>query len=198
MRMFKTLVAGAVLGLAAVSCAQASGVTVVCGNSSLGIRTTTVDPALAGSCWAGLTNLGDPDLEALVNSTYGTTDAGIIDRDTSNSNGGSLSITGVGTQSGTWSFLDSLWDQYDRLFLYFHFGDAQDNPSTTSTTDPDVFMVELVSPDSAGTWSFNGRTGLSNIALIGTGGHQVPEPGSLALVGLGLVAVAMTRRRRRV
>src|SRR5512139_1459470 len=208
MKRFVKLAAGAAIVLAGISSTHAA--TVVCGDSSLGIRTTTVDPALTGSCYAGLQNLGNGDLEALIDSEYGTTNAGIIDRDNVDSNGGGLDITGVGGGSGTWSFSSTLWDTYSRLFLYFHFGDGPDNPSGTSTTDPDIFIVELVSPDFMGTWEhFDGtddgrqRYGLSNIALIGEGDDDdddddtdMPEPGSLALLGLGLLGLGLSRRRK--
>jgi hypothetical protein len=198
----KKMLSGALISLATVSGAHAAGVTVICGDASLGIRTTTVDPAMAGSCYAGLDNLGDPALLALVNSRYGETDAILIDRDAANSNGGLLSITGIGGASGGWSFASSLWSQYDRMFLYFHFGDAKDDPGPLSETDPDIFLVELVSPDSLGTWVFSGKTGLSNIALIGSGCErdcettEVPEPGTLALLGLALTGLGFARRRR--
>lgn len=209
----KTMLAGAVLTLSCVTVAQAA--TVVCGDSSLGIRTTTVDPALAGSCYAGLTNLGDNALVSLVNSEYGISSPNTsvkVDRDTADTNGGPLSITGVGAQSGTWSFTSSLWNTYERMFLYFHFGDGPDNPSPTSTSDPDIFIVELIKPDSSGTWSFfDGGTQanrtLSNIALLGYDegrvppGGNIPEPGtaSIAVLSFGILGgmTAWQRRRNR-
>jgi hypothetical protein len=207
-KLIKAVLSSVVLSLASVGAAQAAAV--ICGNSSLGIRTTTVDPGLVGgTCFAGLTNLGDAALTGALNAQIGLTAPDttvLVDRDTVNTNGGSLSITGVGTQNGTWSFTSTLWDTYDRMFLYFHFGDGPDNPSTTSETDPDIFIVELMKPDATGSWIFSGTTGLSNIALLGfedgsvpPGGGRLPEPGtaSITLLTLGIAGATSAWRRRR-
>lgn len=212
MKLIKTILSSAVLALASVGAANSA--VVVCGNPSLGLRTTTVDPAMSGSCYAGMDNLGDPALITLVNTQYGLSPSGVlVDRDTTNSNGGNLSITGVGAGTGTWSFSNTLWGTYERMFLYFHFGDGQDRPSTTSTTDPDIYIVELTKPDSTGSWEhFDGTNngtqqfGLSNIALIGfddgsvpPGGGKLPEPGtaSIALLSVGIAGATSAWRRRR-
>src|SRR5512139_2952647 len=106
-RLLRSAVAAATLAVAGMSSAQATSVT--CGNLTLGTRTTTVDPAL--SClYAGLgPNPGDPQLVTLVNSLIAPGTATLLDRDTANSNGGLLDITGVGGDSGTWAFDPSVW-----------------------------------------------------------------------------------------
>jgi len=174
MKMLVKVIGAALVALTGASGANAA--TVVCGDSNLGLRTTTVDPALAGSCYAGLQNLGDTEIESLINTKYSILDADLLDRDTANTNGGLLGITGVGGAAGGWSIASSVWADYNRIFLYFHFGDGPDKPSTTSTTDPEVFIVELLRPDNTGTWiHFDGvadgktKYGLSNIALIRSG-----------------------------
>lgn len=207
--LIKPLLATAALTFFGSTAAHATAVT--CGNASLGIRTATVDPALVGgTCYGGLTNLGDDALVTLLNTQLGLVTpqtSVLIDRDAANTNGGSLSITGVGNTSGGWSFTSTLWNTYERMFLYFHFGDAQDNPGPGSTTDPDIFIVELMSPDSSGTWSFSGQQGLSNIGLLGYDegrvppGGNIPEPGtaSIALLSFGILGgmTAWQRRRNR-
>lgn len=208
MKLIRTILCSTVLSIAGIGAANAAPV--ICGNAALGIRTTTVDPGLVGgTCYGGLTNLGDGALVSLLNTQLGLvapTTTVLIDRDAANSNGSDLNITGVGGQTGNWSFTSTLWNSYDRMFLYFHFGDGPDNPSTTSETDPDIFIVELAKADAAGSWTFSGRTGMSNIALLGfddgtvpPGGGKLPEPGtaSIALLSLGIAGATSAWRRRR-
>lgn len=194
-------VLGGALALAVVGMSNANAAAIVCGDLSLGTRTVTVDPAL--SCLhAGLTNLGDGALITLVDSLISPETSVLIDRDTVNSNGGTLSITGVGAETGSWSFASSVWDDYARVFLYFHFGDG---PDRGGATDPDIFIVELAPSDTSGTWTFGGAdpaTSLSNIALIGSGDgggggdDEIPEPGILFLMGAGLMGLGYARRRK--
>jgi hypothetical protein len=190
MNLTKKLAASALV-LAAAGSAQA----LTCGGAT-GTRTVTVNPAAACTA-SGLTNLGDGAAAGVVGGT-------MIDRDAANSNGGSLSITGVGAASGGWSLSSSLWSSYSTLYLYFHFGNG--NP-TDPAFNPDWFIVQLTSGATAGTWSVNpSQLTLSNIGVIGisssssSGGTSgnVPEPTSTAMVclGLALLGAGFARRRK--
>lgn len=183
------------VGLFSVGGANAAQVT--CGDSTLGVRVALVDPGLvSGYCYAQLGNLKNQDIAGLGLS--------LIEKDvyaTGDTSNGVLRSSGS-TNSGNWSFDASIWNSWNQVFLGFHFGNGPDS----TLANPDSFIVELAKPDSAGTWALAGTnaklTGLSNVYLLGkgTGGGggqtEIPEPASIALVGLGLLGASFARRRR--
>lgn len=163
-----------------------------------GLRSLTVTPAVACGPM-GLGNVQDADIYAFAPT------ATIIERDESNGNGGTLSITGEGGSSGSWSFLASVLSSYTSVYLGFHFGNGGDK----AESNPDWFIVQVGA--NSGSWSIDPtKWALSNIVLFGVGATtsssssggsssgSVPEPASTALVGvgLGLLGVGFARRRK--
>jgi hypothetical protein len=168
---------------------NAQAVSVSCGGD--GNRTVTVDPALAGGfCHSQTGNLQNADIAALGFI--------LVEKDVTPGGGadGLLTYTQTTSSSGTWGVSEDAWDSFDRLFLAFHFGGGGD----TAEDNPDSFIIELSRSDNSGTYALGGTepfqlNGLSNIYLLGIDGVVVPEPGSLALLGLGLLAIGFGRRR---
>jgi PEP-CTERM motif-containing protein len=95
--------------------------------------------------------------------------------------------------NGTWAIADSFWDTYSEAVVSMRVG--QGNGA------PDAWAWKMASNAASGTWSYTilsgGGGGLSNIKLFGRGTPvTVPEPGSLALFGLGLIGlIGLTKRK---
>ena len=108
-----------------------------------------------------------------------------------------LSITGLGTTSGSFGFSDEVWSAFARVILAFKTGGGP--------LDPNWVAFDLPSGVTSGDWSISGRQGLGHVNLYGIEGDSglngdpasVPEPMSLVLLGLGLAFGAFRLRRRK-
>ena len=213
--LMRALAAAAIFSIAG----SASAAQVVCGNSNLGVRVTSVDPALVGGlCYAQNGNL-DNDFLTVAGSKFLDTDPTaaefllkLLGKEVVSVGDTASPLIGYtigGKEFGGWTVAESAWTSWSRVFIGFHFGGA----GTSSANNPDSFVIELKPTDNVGTWSLTGTaastiTGLSNVYLFGrdpcTGEgciripqEDVPEPASQPVVGLGLIAAAAVRRRRR-
>lgn len=166
---------------------------IICSNPD--INHMTMDDSQATACLgSGVGNIAGDGPDLFLSSTAGT-DYDFIEKSEGASNPTPLySLQYAGSDgTGTWEFDESLWESFGTIALGFKFGGGS-NPDNW-------FVYELVPNVSSGDWTFSlplgGGDGLSHMNLYGKNSVQVPEPGTLALLGLGIVGLTLTRRRNR-
>lgn len=106
-----------------------------------------------------------------------------------------LTVVG-GEESGTWA-INNVWGAYADVMLVLKGGSG-------NNTQPTYVGYRLVQGDTAGTYAtiFANATGggagnPKEISHISAYVRAIPEPGSLSLSAIGLVATCFLRRRRR-
>jgi len=99
-----------------------------------------------------------------------------------------FTINGLDATSGSIDFISTLYDEYSDIHVAFKFGFAQINPDWMSYSVEGVLNAE---------WAVTGQQALSNVAVWGKRKTvEVPEPGTLGLLGLGLIGLFVTIGRR--
>lgn len=159
------------------------------GSTDLGASSATCRNAVAGDANDSVEDL---NTGAFFGSSSWTLLTRTADGTTGDSQFWTYSNVANSNTSGTFSLASGLWSLYSKLVVVLKDGG--------STTNRDIKWSAYLLPNGingAYTWSYDRRKQLSHATLYGIKGRtSVPEPASLAVLGIGLAGAAFALRRK--
>jgi hypothetical protein len=190
----RTIIRLTLTGILAGLSLQALAVPVTC--ESLGIQNNVWSNA---GCQVGSTNndhLGSPPIQVNADSLFGFTDWIFAEKGFEAEQAIDVGLFIFGNaKAGVWSLDEAIWSVYSDVMIVLKGGNGDTLPSS--------YVGYLLEEGASwGTYLspfLNGskRKDISHISIyVRSGDTAVPEPTTLALIGLGLVGIAYLRRRR--